>query len=106
MAIEALSNITRAGVGAFVTGGGGASASTATLNVNPAQYFQAVVTATDAAALATSSVLCHLAPTADWDADELDGFSVTATASAGAIDFCLMAPGPIGGAFKVIYTLG
>jgi len=105
MAIEALSNIVRGGVGAF-SAGGGAAPTTVTLNITPAQQFQAVVSAVNPSATPSASALCSLVPTSDWDADELDGFAVFATCGAGVVDFCLTAPGPIGGQFKVVYTLG
>lgn len=106
MAIEAVSDIKRAGASAFSGGGGGVSFSSATLNVVPALRFQAEGFITDPAATVTSRVLCQLAPNEDWDADDLAEFGVIGSAFDGQILFTITRPGPIVGAFSILYALG
>ena len=105
MPIEAVSNITRAGVGAF-TPGGAAAITTANVTIAPAQFMQAVGNVVDANVTPTTSVMPALAPNADWDADDLAEFEVIAQANAGSIDFSIARLGPIVGDFKIIYQLG
>ena len=105
MAIEAVSDIKRAGASAFAGGGGGASVSSASVTVTPGRY-QTDVTVTDAAATGTSKVLCQLAPNADWDADDLADLGVFATPLEGSIVFTITRPGPIVGTFLILYTMG
>ena len=105
MAIEALSNITRAGVGAFAAGGAGASLNvgSAAVSVTPAAMWEATASVSDAAITPASKVWAWLAPNSDWDADELAGYAVVATPAAGSITLALSGPGPIGGTFQVHY---
>lgn len=105
MAIEAVSDIKRAGVGAFQSSGG-ASISNATLSISIALQLQADITLSDANVTSTSKVMCQLAPNADWDADDLAEFEVFAVAATGQITFTITRPGPIVGDFLVLYTLG
>ena len=86
--------------------GGSAAMSTAPVTIPTAEFYQARVSVTDAAALATSSVLCSLAPTEDWEVDELDEFSVVGAPGDGVINFVICSSGPIVGAFKIQYLLG
>lgn len=86
--------------------GGSATINTALVVVPQAQYYQAAVSISDAAALATSSILCSLAPTEDWELDELDEFSVVGATGNGVIDFVIRSEGPIVGTFKIQYLLG
>lgn len=85
---------------------GGGTLATATLTVSPAQYGQASVNVVNASATTLLSVIGMLVPNADWDADDLGDFEITATANAGSIEFCINRPGPIVGDFKVAYQLG
>ena len=86
--------------------GGSAAINTAIVVVPQAEYYQAAVSISDAAALATSSILCSLAPTEDWEFDELDEFSVVGAPGNGVIDFVIRSAGPIVGTFKIQYLLG
>lgn len=105
MAIEAVSDIKRAGASAF-SGGGSASLSHVAVSVPQAVYDQAAVTVANAAATSGSVVMCQLGPNADWDADDLAEFSVIGAADNGSIIFTVMRPGPIVGNFLIIYMLG
>lgn len=107
MAIEAVSDIKRAGASAFSGGGGGGvSFSSATLNVAQALRFQAEGFVTDPAATVNSKVLCQLVPNADWDADDLAEFGVIGSAFDGQILFTITRPGPLVGDFSILYALG
>lgn len=105
MAIAAVSDIKRAGTSAFAAGGGSSVTSSASVTVTPGQY-QVDVAVSDASALATSKILCQLAPNDDWDADDLADFEVFATPLAGSVVFTIARPGPIVGTFLILYTLG
>ena len=105
MAIEAVSDIQRAGTSAFATGGGG-GASSVVVTIAPAAMYQAESTASVPLSTVNSKVLCQLAPNADWDADDLADLEVIATPLAGSIIFTITRPGPIVGEFLILYTLG
>ena len=87
-------------------GGGGASTTTATalFTVAPMQLGYAFSTVTNAAISAASKVICTLIPNGDFDGDDLEDMRITATPSAGAIEFCISCDGPIVGDITVVYT--
>lgn len=76
---------------------------TASVTIAPAVNFDASVTVTAASITPTHRVLAWLTPNADWDADDLAGYTVTATPGTGSIDFLIAGPGPIGGTFDITY---
>lgn len=105
MAIEAVSNIQRLGVGAFEDGVVKTPAYPAVAVVTVALgWYQVHVTVADAIVVGASKILCQLVPNADWDADDLSDLAVYATALEGSIIFTITRPGPIVGTFLIIYT--
>ena len=76
---------------------------TASVTIAPAVNFEASVTVTAASITPTHRVLAWLTPNADWDADDLAGYTVTATPGTGSIDFLIAGPGPIGGTLDITY---
>lgn len=76
----------------------------ATVSVNPAVNFEATRVVVDAGINPGARVQAWLIPNADWDADELADYRVTATPGTGSVEFLISAPGPIGGTFDIAYT--
>lgn len=107
MAIEAVSDIRRAGTSAFA-GGGGASVLSASFTVTPGRFHVDTTFGDETTSGVTTDtkVMCQLAPNADWDADDLADFKIFATPINGFIIFTIARPGPIVGTFLVNYTLG
>lgn len=103
MAITALSDISRAGTSAFLSGGGGATLYIASLTISPAQMLEASSSVSVAGVTAASKVFAQLVPNTDWDADDLAGYAVVATPGVDSITFALSGPGPIVGTFSVVY---
>jgi hypothetical protein len=106
MAIEALSNIVRGGVGAFTPGGGGVTVRAVdVLFAGQASFNATMVEVSLAGVTPTSVVTATLAPSADWDADDLEGFSIVVSrVGTDIVDLTINAPGPIGGVFRVVFT--
>jgi hypothetical protein len=86
--------------------GGGGAISKSTVSVIPAQYGQASIPSAAVGALPTSTVLCHLVPNVEWDADDLSGLSVVGVADTGSITFTISGLGPIVGSFDIAYQIG
>ena len=105
MPIEALSNIVRGGVGAFASGGGVSVRAVDVLFSTQASFHATRFEVNLPGVTATSAVAAALAPSPDWDADDLEGFSaVVGAVYDDAVDLTINAPGPIGGVFRVIFT--
>ena len=87
------------------TGGGGTAMAiqATTVNFPVANYAHATVNVVAAGVTPTSRVLAWLAPNADWDADDLVGYSVTAVPKTGSIDFCISGIAPLIGNFDIYY---
>lgn len=90
----------------WVLAGGGTALSSVTVNVPSAKHKLADVIVTVPAALETSTVVPWLVPNEDWDADDLSGYYVMATAQNGTVTFTIISEGPIAGNFKIAYILG
>ena len=86
--------------------GGSATAQSAVVSVVPAAYRQTISNVVNGAVTASSKITAWLSPNLDWDADDLEGFSVVATAKAGSVDFCVFAPGAFSGTFDISYLVG
>ncbi|MFM9881192.1 MAG: hypothetical protein ACKVOO_12380 [Burkholderiaceae bacterium] len=90
-------------------GGGAATLTRATLAVPYGSRHFAQVVLSDANATPASKVLAMLAgagDSAETEAEDLQGWGLTANAGAGFINFNLSCPGPFGGPVDVIYQLG
>ena len=88
------------------TGGGGGSSveiREASVVVTPAKYYDATVSVSDPLVSTSSKILANLVPSADWDADDLADYSVTAKVDDGVIYFIINGPGPIVGTFNINY---
>jgi len=77
----------------------------ASLSVTPAQWAHAVVSVADTNATPTRRCLAHLVPNADYDADDLADYDLTAECTSGAILFTLSRNGPLVGPYAVTYLL-
>lgn len=74
------------------------------LLVQPAQYFQSTpVTISTQGVTPQSKVFAWLVPNTEWDVDDLTGYSVSAVAKQGGIEFCIYNNGPIVGSYSVFY---
>jgi hypothetical protein len=69
-------------------------------------FSHAEVTISDASVAATDVVLTQLAPSADFDADDLADVSVIAEAIEGAVQLTISRDGPIGGTYRILYAVG
>lgn len=78
----------------------------AVVSVVPAKIGQAERVVTDANVSANSKIMCQLEPNADFDADELAEFALSAQAGNGQIIFTIVSDGPIVGVFNILYTIG
>lgn len=81
-----------------------ASAAVLSVTISPAANFEASVSIADDAINVGARILAWLIPNADWDADELADYRVTASPENGQVVFQITAPGPIGGTFDIAYT--
>jgi hypothetical protein len=86
------------------TGGGTALAIQATtVNFPVANYAHGLKSVAAAGVTTASRVNAWLAPNAEWDADELVGYTVTAVPKTGSIDFYLSGIAPLIGNFDIYY---
>ena len=86
------------------TGGGTALAIQAiTVNFPVANYAHGLKSVAAAGVTTASRVNAWLAPNAEWDADDLVGYSVTAVPKTGSIDFYLSGIAPLIGNFDIYY---
>ena len=87
------------------SGGGGVALAilSTTVNCPVANYAHATINVAASAVTTVSRVLAWLAPNAEWDADDLVGYSVTAVPKTGSIDFCLSGNAPLVGNFDIYY---
>lgn len=76
----------------------------ASLTISPASMFEVTQTVTSPSITPSSRVFAWFAPNADWDADDLAGYSVLATPGVGIVTFLISAPGPIVGSFDINYS--
>lgn len=104
MGIEVLRDMSRAGVSAFVAGGGSAP-STFVSTLSLQQYVTTAPFVAVPGVTASTRVRCYLAPNADYDADDLEGFNVIADPRAGLIAFVITGPGWFVGTFDIVYTI-
>jgi hypothetical protein len=88
------------------SGGVGGGLQNVAVSVVPAKFREAVVAATALGVTPTNRIICSLAANADWDADELLDFDISAEAGTDQIIFNIQRPGPIGGAFLINYQIG
>jgi hypothetical protein len=63
------------------------------------------ITTANPSATPTSLVIAQLQPNADFDADDLQEYSVSATPTAGSIVFTITNNGPVVGDFRIAYQL-
>jgi hypothetical protein len=69
-------------------------------------FSHAELTITDASVAASNIVLAQLAPSVDFDADDLSDVSVVAEATDGAVLVTISRDGPIGGTYRILYAVG
>lgn len=96
-------------VGDTLPGAGGSlSFSSVTVSVPTAQFGSAFVTVSAAGVTPTSKIICFLVPNSDYDADDLNELSVTATPLTDNIEFSLSdhLGGPIVGSLDISYMAG
>ena len=86
-------------------GGGSSTKGTATFTITPAANSYATVSIDDTTVTATSVVLPTMAPSPDWDADELGEFGLLAEPTAGSFLLHISYPGPFGGTFNLNYLV-
>ena len=87
------------------SGGGGVALAilSTTVNFPVANYAHGLKSVAAAGVTTASRVNAWLAPNAEWDADELVGYTVTAVPKTGSIDFCLSGIAPLVGNFDIYY---
>lgn len=88
------------------TGGGGSSSTVASGAVPQGSFNQADIIVTDALSTDGAPVDARLAPSGDFDADELLEYTVIGQCFAGSIVFTIGRRGPIVGTFTIHYKLG
>jgi hypothetical protein len=101
--INTATGIFEADTSAYASGSMGAISGVASVTISPARRFEASASVNVKGVTSGSDVIAQLSPNADWDADDLIGYSVTATPLAGVITFTISGPGPIVGTFSINY---
>jgi dihydroorotate dehydrogenase len=104
----ALARLTTAinAVDAKTGGGGGASIAQAVLTLPYSRGGMTTVNVIAASVTPASKIIANLVGTEENEADDIDDWSVTATALAGSIDFNVSCPGPFLGEVGINYMIG
>jgi hypothetical protein len=86
-------------------GGGAVTASIATTTVAPAVYYSHEFTVAEIGTLPTQSVECWFGENDDYEFDDLDDHTVTASAGTDQVLFSIFSDGPIVGEYKIYYRI-